>query len=435
MLLALSTVSVAAAQLFAPEDLKPSNLTGLTKKPEPKPQPTKEEEKPLNMNKEGEIKTEVDSKNMEAPLKWDNENDVILVDSCDLQMKFPKESVNQGMKSKNNSINKTDNGVVIEYNFEFGSGPTHSYFISCEDKILTLEQYEKENSNALTGDPNGLGRPTVIDISKQELCNQLGFIAASCDKISNTKKIIKPTAESNLVSYYFTGLDKTFIISSFVQFKDDTYPEFAAKYITKTAFQFNSLSNPKLQAQSTTPAPTKKLLSYTNPYFPDFKLVYPEDWKFETSTEPAFENLLNRRITLSKNSRTLSFVMSPVLPFGGEPIFVPDAKNCQPGTTQEKLIEEGTLKIDKLSNNVEKLTIETNCKDGWEDLNNKVFYGNLNVVSFQLKSNIKASNIKGYTYAPEDGLIRFNVSQLGNINENDPFVKEIDQIISQSSFK
>jgi hypothetical protein len=273
MLLALSTVSVAAAQLFAPEDLKPSNLTGLTKKPEPKPQPTKEEEKPLNMNKEGEIKTEVDSKNMEAPLKWDNENDVILVDSCDLQMKFPKESVNQGMKSKNNSINKTDNGVVIEYNFEFGSGPTHSYFISCEDKILTLEQYEKENSNALTGDPNGLGRPTVIDISKQELCNQLGFIAASCDKISNTKKIIKPTAESNLVSYYFTGLDKTFIISSFVQFKDDTYPEFAAKYITKTAFQFNSLSNPKLQAQSTTPAPTKKLLSYTNPYFPDFKLV------------------------------------------------------------------------------------------------------------------------------------------------------------------
>jgi hypothetical protein len=127
--------------------------------------------------------------------------------------------------------------------------------------------------------------------------------------------------------------------------------------------------------------------------------------------------------------------MSPVLPFGGEPIFVPDAKNCQPGTTQEKLIEEGTLKIDKLSNNVEKLTIETNCKDGWEDLNNKVFYGNLNVVSFQLKSNIKASNIKGYTYAPEDGLIRFNVSQLGNINENDPFVKEIDQIISQSSFK
>lgn len=69
MLLALTTVSASAAQLFAPEEYKPSTLINNLNKNE------KESEPILN-------KVE--------PLVADSENEVIVLEKCDLAIKIPK---------------------------------------------------------------------------------------------------------------------------------------------------------------------------------------------------------------------------------------------------------------------------------------------------------------------------------------------------------
>ena len=54
--------------------------------------------------------------------------------------------------------------------------------------------------------------------------------------------------------------------------------------------------------------------TYTNRYFPDFKLVYPSDWKFSTQTETSYfsPQLLDREITLTKGDMTLVLDLRPV---------------------------------------------------------------------------------------------------------------------------
>jgi hypothetical protein len=143
--------------------------------------------------------------------------------------------------------------------------------------------------------------------------------------------------------------------------------------------------------------------------------------------------LLERDIKLTKNIKVLEFKISPVLPFGGDPIFLADPDTCQPGS-EEDLVKKGALKITTLTNGIKKYVPKTNCKDGWELDNNKVFYGDLNDFSFVLKSNIKATDV-GYEYAQADGLVRYRILQIGGMDASDPFVSEIDQIISQSTFK
>ena len=54
--------------------------------------------------------------------------------------------------------------------------------------------------------------------------------------------------------------------------------------------------------------------TYTNQYFPDFKLVYPSDWEFSTTTQTSayYPELLNRTIELRKDEATLSFGLQPL---------------------------------------------------------------------------------------------------------------------------
>lgn len=209
----------------------------------------------------------------------------------------------------------------------------------------------------------------------------------------------------------------------------------------KVDYEFTALNNAVLvgKASSTTSTAssttsTAATTTYTNPFFPGLKVVYDNSWKFETKTYGFYKGLLKRDIKLTKNNKVLEFKISPVLPFGGDPIFLADPDTCQPGSSEEDLVKKGALKITTLTNGIKKYVPKTNCKDGWELNHNKVFYGDLNDFSFVLKSNIKATDV-GYEYAQADGLVRYRILQIGGMDASDPFVSEIDQIISQSTFK
>ena len=77
--------------------------------------------------------------------------------------------------------------------------------------------------------------------------------------------------------------------------------------------QDNKLRNNKISLSSKPTVQTVTTETYTNPYFPDFELVYPSDWKFETFTSPSDNpRLLNRVILLNKNDAAiLQFSFTP----------------------------------------------------------------------------------------------------------------------------
>ena len=206
-----------------------------------------------------------------------------------------------------------------------------------------------------------------------------------------------------------------------------------------TEFTKVELADKKTTASSSSTASKVATTTYTNPFFPGLKIVYPNDWKFETSTKPMTDKLVFRDVKLSKNGFILDFVISPDGPFGNEPIFFPDPKTCDipnSGSSNELAIKNGVLTETKLSNNISKFYVKTNCK-GWENINDTVYYGNMNVISFKLKSSIKGKDVNYEFVDPKDGYIVYNVSQIGDfkLSESKNLINEIDQIISLSTFK
>jgi len=452
MLISLGGVGASAAQLLAPEAYKPSTLIQKTFNP-----------KDFEANKQQE-------KNPYTPLKPDENNDVARLDKCDLSVKYPKRISGQyfvvynSLESNKASIYSSNPGANISektvgYTIstindnQLAFEDVNSLFnlsMTCSDKPLSAEEnnglvpYTRQDLQNLTGwfvlaeaeiedikgdDPNTLGVFTRVYFKYK---NTYYVFAFSNQKIPQQSQDNLAKNDPQSLKYFNQLLAKNGLYGNQVQiqFNSLVQNEANTEVIEKPKPQTNNSSSSSSNniSSASTSNSNASLQTYTNKFFPDFKLVYDSSWKFETSTEPAFESLLTRRIKLTKNSKTLEFIINPVLPFGSEPAFVPDAKTCQPGSSQEELIKEGTLKIDKFANGVEKFTIKTKCKNGWETLNNKVYYGELNIDSFVLKSNIKAKDIKGYTFAPEDGFVRYRVSQIGELDTNDPFVKEITKL-------
>jgi hypothetical protein len=63
--------------------------------------------------------------------------------------------------------------------------------------------------------------------------------------------------------------------------------------------------------------PVEQLDTYTNQYYPNLKITYPKDWKFNTSTKKSYyDGLLTRSITLSKNNHEIQINLAPLMPSG-----------------------------------------------------------------------------------------------------------------------
>lgn len=199
--------------------------------------------------------------------------------------------------------------------------------------------------------------------------------------------------------------------------------------VSSTSSVVSSSANP---SSST---PTVKTQTYTNQYFPDFKLVYPEDWKFETSTQPSsYDLLLKRDITLTKNQYQIKFSTKPNDKYdscdgGGlnPPYNIDVSKKFTNGLSKFTLTQDSQSYLFYGENKgigcKENKYLQTNLKSKdypkyLETIQNAAFVDNKELVSYSI--NISVSSNNGKTYL---------------VNSNDPMISQIDQIISQSSFK
>ena len=341
MLLALGTVSVAAAQLFAPEDYKPSNVIGITKKPETKINNVGpvEEVKPAPIVEKvveaikpvGSDVVKVEVKNVIKPLVADGENDVILVDSCDLQTKVKKNIPYGGVTTDGYTYEKQP-GLFLRYKTP-AFGPGFAVQIDCGTKPMTFDEFNKtvkrntapaENTKYFEeNDP--LGSIKIENVLKDVICKEVGLSEFLCNQVKNQVKITVPLADGAVTAYYFSTENRSYIVS----------------YVGSSTKE----SPIKLEYFKGNPA-LAKLNTYTNQYFPDFKLVYDDSWKFETSTTSNnfYLNLLNRKIFITKNQSKIEITLDPL------PIKI----GCGgPGLDEQEISKVGTslLKYNGPSNN------------------------------------------------------------------------------------
>lgn len=194
--------------------------------------------------------------------------------------------------------------------------------------------------------------------------------------------------------------------------------------------QANAQNNPTSQPQvSTQPIANSK--TYTNKYFPNFKLVYPDTWKFETATknpedmvsgQNPYPGLLARDIILLKNNIKINVNLYPY-------VFQGCGGAGEPG------------KLASFDNGIKKY-----------DLGGGAFFYATNPLacpqSQQLASNLQSKDYPSYSKeqqenpnATKNGKVNYrfaiNVNYLdGNeIKETDPLISEVDQIIGQSKWE
>jgi hypothetical protein len=202
----------------------------------------------------------------------------------------------------------------------------------------------------------------------------------------------------------------------------------------------NSSSISSVSSTKTSSVATEqpKTQTYINEYFPDFKLVYPEDWKFSTETsDGSYKGLANRFVYLTKNSYKITVQLTPF------------QIGCGGG---------GTIKsTTNLTNGLKRFIMSASIDQVDNTQPGTVGYGT-NAISCpytqQILTNIKASNFPEYINGVQpviDGrdksvslvsteyvVYGYWIETYKNNNtllENDPIIPEIDQIISQSVFK
>ena len=192
----------------------------------------------------------------------------------------------------------------------------------------------------------------------------------------------------------------------------------------------SSVSSTKISSVVITPQP--KTQTYTNEYFPDFKLVYPDDWKFENATEQFYnpaelsvkEQSLARRLFVlkflfTKNNYTFSIFINAL----GSSCNGPDV-----GHDETEFL-----------NGLKKFTSKPTA-DYPGQVKDLVNYG----IDFNdcihpiLISNIDMNKNQQYMSVPFGSATKVTfIASIStpNLLKNDPLVSEIDQIISQSVFK
>ncbi|NJK71344.1 MAG: hypothetical protein HC932_03780 [Thermales bacterium] len=159
--------------------------------------------------------------------------------------------------------------------------------------------------------------------------------------------------------------------------------------------------------------------TYTNEFFPDLKITYPDDWKFETSTKKSdiYEGLLERIISLKKNETVLKITTTPFIPGG---CGGPEDPKITPEFSTRYGLEEHT------------------------DFENKVYYtfdDYCPITNDIINSTIDGNTIKDFEtgYEDKDGKIRFLFRILTNIDsesiESNNEIKEIRQIMENSRFQ
>ena len=140
---------------------------------------------------------------------------------------------------------------------------------------------------------NRYGNGGISSVEKKEIENY--FTPDSYERISFVGVSNHPNdVENNIRSYIIRA--------------DDFNTELVLRLRADTNFANNKIQIPLQTDKSVVTTET-----YTNQYFPDFRLVYPSDWEFETRTNSSSisAGLLSRNIRLTKNNRAINLYLSP----------------------------------------------------------------------------------------------------------------------------
>ena len=228
MLIALTTVGASAAELFAPDQYKPSNL--FSNKQETKTQITNFEEckkaggqimesYPEQCSLEGKTFTRElteEEKNAQIkPLFADENHDVVVIDECDLAIKYPKKINNLRTKIVDKTSEAPQEQRQIknimffsDQELDIGIGPANGQFISCNNINFNQAIQNWEETNGF--DDRIL---KVQNITKEKFCEQVKLNVNSCEKIENFKYYInKGIGFEN--QYFFSLNDKIYQLST-----------------------------------------------------------------------------------------------------------------------------------------------------------------------------------------------------------------------------
>jgi hypothetical protein len=334
MILLVGSVSASALEIFAPKEFKPS--TALEKFTTPKKKETKESKVDLvpknNPIPKEEPKPIVNNNISETALQGEKGYIIEQLNTCGIRSKIKDSVIAQSEIFKLLAYEVGDYKVIYSkylnklegfgYTAEMPFGDSHIFSIICFDKEYSVEGFDKsfvtkkeEGANNTTNNffvdgSEGLDK-TVTKLPKSKFCLELGLTDLSCKQdISNLYKIEENFPESVGITYFMNYNGKTYLISNSLLPSKGGYQ-----------IQFTDvIKNLPVQEPQTSTTPVSTTKTYTNQYFPNFKLVYDQSWKFETSTSKSnlATNLLERRITLSKNGTKLSFYLSPFIVGGCE---------------------------------------------------------------------------------------------------------------------
>lgn len=415
MLVALGGVGASAAQLFAPENLKPSTILGGKKSSSSSSESSSSSIESSSSSSisssssSNSISNSASSTSKESSFKSDNENTVAVISECNLALKY-KKLITSGEQYKRT--------LSIDQPFEiyFNTKPIFNSTFSL--------------SNFLTNPPAAYGpEPEGINVGCTSDLSTTGF--ALRDEFEE----IKLVEQSKVCQQYFLTNETCKEITSLKEYKYNNYdPKItrAITFVAKNVKYFlgasdynQSTSDIQIHLDSLSPSvPSPDAINtnktntvsqtYTNPFFPDFKLVYDDSWKFETSTNESYiKGLVNRTIKLKKEGTEIK-IITGIIGSGGD---------------------VGCIKSDD--------QISINDRIIRHNYADSVSYSpkNNENTCFNIKSNIDANKYPLFKeFRTSSGEQPYKnatsieyVTIISTNNKN--YLSEIDQIISQSSFK
>jgi hypothetical protein len=298
MIFALSGVGVGAAELFAPEQYKPSSLFRNNEE---------------NNNSKEEIQ-EI------SPLTADSEHDVIVIEECDLAVRYPN-TIEYGNKLKIRLSDKTSqynqsltqaHSKLINANKHFSVdivdgtpgafGPGFGLDIGCYNFSSNFDNFNngfeyKDRSfggNLFYNNPEVLGDTKIENIEKSQFCSEIEILKESCEIISETTKITVPGADGENKYYYFVKNDKAYLIDLGRYFNSP-----------KLQVQFNSLapSTPSVNPSQTDQKPTSDAQPLTADSEHDVIVIEECDLAVRYAKQISIENTLYNRQTRYSNGK------------------------------------------------------------------------------------------------------------------------------------
>ncbi|MEI6728334.1 MAG: hypothetical protein WCK98_01700 [bacterium] len=480
MFLLLGTLGVSAAQVFAPEGNKPSTILGITKKSENQQSSSQSiVATSSSSSQDSSTQNPVDDKGViDTGKNWTGKitlrpkdyskfikqvNDVAYNESSNkvcgiygITSYYQDNTIqnnkglsmtvaNYNLDSSRSSESKTSQKEIFDNLLTFiddrsnpvantvkpswynafhadCAGYGSEYLYELDNSKINFKNVDKYKAIVTVEGQSLPGQPVILILSKKgdsliQFRQPLETNSKSCfdkniDQLKNNKR---------------SGYIDCISTPEFKQLAQNTSTELV------NAFELDESNFPSNVAQSSSSSLTasqnnssvlaNKLQTYTNPYFPNFKLVYPDGWKFETTTsKSSYSGLLERKILLKKNGVVLLVNLYPKttsIGFGG-------------GGTREELIQ-------KFNNGTAKYRFTS-----LDDNSAWISYGYENN---RLASNINIQEVPDYKKDfPSDKAVEYfygilakrdttnNATEYPPLEYSNPLVGELDQIISQSAF-